>query len=702
MTSRFTNIGFALALLSGAHAVVSHGAFLGMACAALLAAGSAILLAPAFAAPCGLLAGAIAATPVVAAAYAYAPLSAGEWMPVVLLLITWCGGAALIAYARTVSLAVAAPAAFVIALFLIGSVPSLQHKLDPVTWQSFYLTMSDGTKIATDLYLPRGTDRHKRVPTVLRQIRYYRAIALRWPFNIWVDERPEILERVVAQNRYAAVITDVRGSGASFGYRTQEWSPREVRDGYEIANWIVAQTWSNGAVGTAGGSYDGTAATFLIGTGNRAVQAGILMFCAFDAYTDVGFPGGINLRWFTDNWGRSLQVLDSNTLPRYMHSALVQFVFLGVKRVDADADGSQLRAAVAEHRKNYDASAFARDVTYRDQRSPRGLRMDDLSPFGFISTQRRLRIPTYNVSGWFDGAYQHAAIKRFLNARGPGTRLLIGPWDHGARNVIDPFERAPPFDLAAEMLRFFDRYVKGENNGIDAELPVKYYTIGEGRWHSSRSWPPAADTVTLYFGQGHTLTTNAISSGADRYDVDLSSSTGIYARWNSLSSAGTGRTGYFDRREQDKKLLVYQSTALRADTNVTGDPLVTLRVQSSTSDGEFFCYLEDVDPQGRVYYVTEGELRAIDRRMTLDPIYTDTTPQHSYRRADAQPLVQGKITTLEFDLLPTSWLFRKGHAIRIALAGADKGHFALPVSSATWHVRWGLNGSHISLPILHT
>jgi uncharacterized protein len=694
------NMGYTLAILAGAHAAASHGGILWLVAAALLAIAAAVALDLRQALGAGALAGAIGAAPIVAHAFAYAPLSFSESIAVALTLAIWAAGMALVA----VTWRWFAPGAIVSALVVIplfaSSVPSLAHKLDNVTWRSLYLTMSDGTKIATDVYLPRGVHRGERLPAVLRQIRYYRAIAIRWPFNIWADERAPILERVVADNRYAAVVTDVRGSGASFGHREQEWSPREVRDGSEIVDWIVAQPWSNGKIGTVGGSYDGTAASFLIAAGNPAVKAGILMFCLFDAYTDVSFPGGVNLRWFTDNWGKSLHVLDSNTMGDYLHGRLVKFAFLGVKPVDADAAEVQLRAAIAEHRKNYDASAFARDVAFRDEPWRDGLRMDRLSPLSLIAAERRLRVPIYNVSGWFDGAYQHAAVKRFVNAPFPGNRLLIGPWDHGARNQIDPYHKGEAFDLPAEMLRFFDYYLKGKANGIEAQPPVRYYTMAEGRWHFANTWPPSGDDDrALYFGPQRTLTTAPHASGADLYRVDLTATTGIYARWNSLSSAGTGRTGYFDRNAQDKKLLVYQTPPLKAGATVTGNPVITLRVRSSAPDTQFFAYLEDVNPNGHVDYVTEGQLRSIHRRITSTPLYADVIPQHSYKRADSSPLPVNEAVTVTFDLLPTSWLFRAGHSIRIALAGADANHFVLPPTAATWHIYYGPNGSKISLPI---
>jgi putative CocE/NonD family hydrolase len=101
-------------------------------------------------------------------------------------------------------------------------------------------------------------------------------------------------------------------------------------------------------------------------------------------------------------------------------------------------------------------------------------------------------------------------------------------------------------------------------------------------------------------------------------------------------------------------------------------------VSSTASDATPFVYLEDVDDRGHVAYVTEGQLRATNRRLSEAPApYRQSVPYRTFKRSDAQPLVAGQITELTFDLLPTSYLFQPGHRIRIAIAGADASHFAI-------------------------
>ena len=163
----------------------------------------------------------------------------------------------------------------------------------------------------------------------------------------------------------------------------------------------------------------------------------------------------------------------------------------------------------------------------------------------------------------------------------------------------------------------------------------------------------------------------------DQYQVRYDTGTGTNTRWDTVF--GRGNPEFPDRREQDTKLLTYDTTPLLDDTEVTGHPILTLHVSSTRSDGQFFAYLEDVFPDGKVIQITEGCLRAIHRKLSdAKPPYEMAVPYRTYKQADATPLVPGQVSELKFDLLPTSYVFRKSHQVRVSLAGADKDHFRLP------------------------
>jgi putative CocE/NonD family hydrolase len=150
--------------------------------------------------------------------------------------------------------------------------------------------------------------------------------------------------------------------------------------------------------------------------------------------------------------------------------------------------------------------------------------------------------------------------------------------------------------------------------------------------------------------------------------------------------------------------LVFTGAPLAADVEISGSPVVVLEVSSTATDGAFFAYLEDVAPDGHTTYLDEGELRAIDRKPmeAYERPYSSPGPASSSTRHNAQTLVPGRPTELKICMWPTSIVLRKGHQIRLALAGADDGNFRRypPAGDATWTVyRQSGLASYVELPM---
>ena len=137
---------------------------------------------------------------------------------------------------------------------------------------------------------------------------------------------------------------------------------------------------------------------------------------------------------------------------------------------------------------------------------------------------------------------------------------------------------------------------------------------------------------------------------------------------------------------------------------ITGNPIITLYIDSTHEDGAIHVYLDDVDEQGNITYITDGQLRVIHRKISNeDPPYKIMVPYHSYKKKDAAPLIPGEIAEIKFGMFPTSVLIRKGHRIRIAIAGIDKDTFAkYPAEGKpTIKVHRDKNyASHIDLPLI--
>jgi putative CocE/NonD family hydrolase len=261
-------------------------------------------------------------------------------------------------------------------------------------------------------------------------------------------------------------------------------------------------------------------------------------------------------------------------------------------------------------------------------------------------------------------------------------RVLIGPWDHGASNDADPFHAvdtpvAPPKEQQfAEMISFFDSFLK-EDGEATLESEISYYTLGADRWTTTKVWPPAGfSEENWYFAADGMLTTTPPqgAAGADAYTVNFDATTGRHNRW--YTNNGSGDVIYPDHAEEDGKLLTFTSTPFEYDTEITGHPVITLYVRSTHEDGALFAYLEDVAPDGKVTYITEGQLRAVMRRISeMPPPYKKLGPHRSELRNDTMPFVPGVIAETSFELWATSVLIKKGHRLRIAVAGGDKDSF---------------------------
>lgn len=555
-------------------------------------------------------------------------------------------------------------------------------------WSSQYITMRDGVKLAADVYLPKGLAPGERTATVLHMTRYYRSIAFRALFRLFAGAAPYVITELDTRERlvkagYSWVDVDVRGTGASFGRWTYPYSPDEVRDGADVINWITGQPWSAGAVAATGGSYDAGLAVLQLANDQPALKAVVSNFGAWDLYADVFAPGGISDTAFTTQFSDLMAAFDRNSLGDifgFQASAAVS----GVRPVDA----ALLPAAQAERAKNTNFARLAMTTEFQDDTDStylpgRVISYNDLSPNTVVG--RRSRVPVLTYTGWFDGALQMGQIREFLATRAPGSRLRIGPWFHGIE-----FLNASPYGTsrkgwaghADEVQRFLDKHLRGIDTGIDREAPVQYYAMGPEQWRTADTWPPPGTRQqSFFFGASQTLTTSAppIAESSDPYEVDPASTSGG-ARW--VLDMKTGRSHWYeDRRKISARLLHYTSAPLTAPVTVEGRPLVDVSISASAGDGGLFAYLEDVAPDGFVRYVTEGELRLLNRALSTPRDLFGTEPLHDFRRSSAKPMVPGRVESVVFDLLPTAYTFPAGHSIRIAIAGADAGVFKTPISA---------------------
>ena len=532
--------------------------------------------------------------------------------------------------------------------------------------------MRDGVRLAVSLWFPDHKPPQGKVPVLLVQTRYGRA-------GIYIHNengRYDDFRRA----GFVVALVDTRGSTASFGKREVEFSPDEVRDMDEIIRHFQTRPWSNGQVFASGVSY--MADTADLAMASPAHLAGsIVRESDFDIYRDLISPGGVANDFMLYEWGNETLRRDigrSVDVKLNLDCALrigdCPGLWPRMQPVDGDEDFTLIRQAISD-RHRWKPEDY-RDADFRDDAGHNGYRLFDSSPAAYLAGDRKEDVPNLYWGSWMDAGTADAALSRFKAVPGAQTQVILTGNDHGGDQSTDPFFSGlnlpmPSFDeQIADARGFIDKVRAGQPIGRS----IHYYVLGARAFRDTPVWPPAGVKVArLKLGEGHTLT-KAGPKGADAYPVDFTATTGDATRWS--TQIGTA-AAYPDRRAADAKLIVYDSRPFEADMELVGTPDLDLFMSAETRDPAIFVYLEDVAPDGRVTYLTEGQLRAVNRKIA-DPStlpYVPDGPLHSFNRADALPVTPGVAFEARIGLFPVAALIRKGHALRISIAGADAGTF---------------------------
>jgi putative CocE/NonD family hydrolase len=581
--------------------------------------------------------------------------------------------------------------------------------------QSRYVRMPDGVRLAVDVWLPAGTTDGSRLPTVLETDRYWRARA----YTGGIRNNPNYQIALPWNQRgYAYVFADLRGTGASFGTLTAELGRAMIADVGSLADWIAAQPWSNGRVGVTGVSYSGDTAMLSLALRNPHITAAAPISYDFDPYEDLARPGGILIEPLIDPYALLLRILDKAGGTTCTTSAQTQQLCkqLGLtgaapEPVDGPRGEELLAAARAQHFGNANLVDMASAGVYRDYAD--GPQSWSVTSSGSkTSAISAGAVPILTFAGWLDAGTPNGVLSEFTGLSNT-QESWIGPWSHGQGYLADPFEPSRPLtaaehrQLADRVYAFFDRYVKHDDRP-DGRRVLHYYTLNEGTWRTTTRLPVAGThTRRLYLAAGHALASRpAAQPSADLLRLDPAAGSGALNRWN------TNLTGeavvYPDRAAVDRKLLSYTSAPLRRPARVTGLGRVTLTVTGvrGAGHGALYAYLEDVQPDGRVTYVTEGELALADRAVAAkrdNPPWRRLRTPRTYASSDAAPFPLGEPQRVTFDLLPTSVLFRAGDRIRVTIAAADPDAFQLLPADGKAAYRIGHGGpaaSYLELPVV--
>jgi len=288
---------------------------------------------------------------------------------------------------------------------------------------------------------------------------------------------------------------------------------------------------------------------------------------------------------------------------------------------------------------------------------------------GMRDKYHNIRIPVYLMCGWYDN-YPGATLKYFqkLTQLGatPEIRVAIDATNHVNRVVGD---RELGSDAAKDeiglAIRWLDYVVKGKDNGIKHEPPVKIFVMGANQWRYEREWPPKRTRPTkFYFHSDGTRKGRLTARPPGRepptmftYDPEDPVPT-LGGNHSSPYVPNIIRVGPVDQRPNEGRsdLLLFSTPPLAEDTEVTGPVVVKLFAASSAPDTDFIARLIDVEPDGTAYNLTEGIIRARFRKSIWDA---------------PELLVPSKIYEYTIELLPTSNVFLRGHRIRVHVTSSN-------------------------------
>ncbi|HKO92588.1 MAG TPA: CocE/NonD family hydrolase [Polyangiaceae bacterium] len=541
---------------------------------------------------------------------------------------------------------------------------------------SQYVAVRDGTKLAVDLYRPKqasGVVVSEQLPVIWMHTPYNRRWFRATPTadaGLSGETYPGAAARLVEYG-YVVAVVDFRGLYASYGknaaYNRGEWVEAARNDAYDITEWLAQQSWSSGQIGMWGCSATGGSQLQAATTAPPHLKAIFPMSCEFDAYP-FGVPGGM-----APPAGVATRP-PATVVPAAQRNMLAE-------PVDGDSARTQLNEAIASQAGSFDDPGY---VPFRDSISDKvqGVRWwTETSPHSHLEAIERSKVAVYLAANWDEAATKHGAFFSFNNLKNP-SKLVVGPATHCAWFTV---QRTTGFDISIEELRFFDHWLKGIDNGVMREPKVYYYTynapMGQ-EWRTSEQWPLKNERRTPYYlGADNALASSApsLASAADEKLVDYEVTPATIA----------------------EKGITYTSAALTEDLQVTGHPTLELWVSSSASDADFIATLQDLGPGGEaVSYNVHGRLRASHRKVIQPPYQNLGLPYHPSGSTDATPLVPGEPARLDFELLPTSQIFKAGHRIRLVITFAELSTPRLMPAPSVKLYRDATHPSALMLPVI--
>jgi putative CocE/NonD family hydrolase len=486
-----------------------------------------------------------------------------------------------------------------------------------------WIRLKDGTRLAARIWMPDGTDADP-VPAVFEFLPYRKRDG--------TSPRDESTYPVFAAAGIAGVRVDIRGSGESDGVIDGEYTELELANACELIAWIAEQPWSNGSVGMMGISWGGFNCLQVASLRPPALKAVISIASTTDRYNDdIHYKNGCHL---------SAQLSWAATMLAYQS-----------RSPDPEIVGDRWLEMWMERLEN---EPFFMEEWLSHQRR------DDFWKHGSICEDySSIEIPALVIAGWADG-YRNTPL---LAAEGLGTKAkaLIGPWVHKYPHFAWPKPRA---DFHGEAIAFWNRWLRGDKNGIE-ELPqVRAYILDgpkpamrrnadPGFWVSKDRWSDP-ESESFYVDQFGTLLEGMPIPHAPAHEIYLKSplDTGTAAgEWFTLKPDAE-LPG--DQRMDDAGSLTFQTPPLAEQKTYLGRPSLTLTLRANAELANLCARIVDVHPDGTATRVCFGVINL----------------SHRDGNADPKPLKPGEPVTVRLSLDACGYRFGEGHRIRLSLSTA--------------------------------
>lgn len=519
-----------------------------------------------------------------------------------------------------------------------------EGQLGIVVEKNVDVPMRDGVLLRANIFRPSGDGQ-------------YPGLLLRTPYG-----KPEGgVERYVRAG-YAVATQDSRGRYASEGEHVPftEEETGHAEDGYDAVEWLASQPYCNGRVGTFGASYNAWMQWQLA----KLRPPHLVAMCAYTIpleLTEVDWPGafkpGRRIKWWRTTIAPDLRRREGAPKPhtpaeaRKLWDEVEQGYWLGLM------PWKEIAQYLPEQMAYYVESWLAEP---------------NRRPWKFAEIHAEVEVPNLDFSGWYDhcnGTMAHLGLmqKNGRTAAAKKSQLIVGPWNHpglGKRQLGDiDFGPQAELDLTAQIIRWFDHWLKGLDNGVAEESAVRYFCMGEsGGWRSAATWPPESVAQRTYHLHSAGDAQRADGGGylherapVGKEPADLY----IYDPRDPVPTLWTPDhfTVPADRRalECRSDILYYQTAPLQEEVEVVGYPEAVLYAASSAPDTDFFARLVDEDPQGRALEICYGMVRA----------------RHRHSFDEEELLAPGEVVEYRIKLGATACRFAKGHRIRLEITSSD-------------------------------